>query len=269
MTKIITAALLFTASITINAHAGFISGSQTLSNGNAVALQGLEWMPFTYTAGFSRDYVSSTSGWTDRFNNTWSSNDWRYATRTETETLINSLWGGVFDGYSSDNAIGAEWFIRTFGGLAYDTGFGNSRQDGKYTDIGTGYKNLDSSSFFFGQISECTSQKSVGCYGYVVHATNFDRGDITGQRVKPLGSAVAYQNNSGALGFFGDSYGGNFGLTPQNMLINNNNITNSRGSMLVRTSQAPISTVPTPSPITLLALGLIGLVWARRAKTAG
>jgi hypothetical protein len=226
-------------------------------------------MPLTYTAGLSRNYVASTSGWTDRFNHTWNSNDWRYATRTETETLINSLWGGIYDGYSSDNAIGAEWFIRTFGGIAYDTGFGDSRQDGSYSDIGTGYKNLNSSSFFFGQIGECNTQTSVSCHGYVSHAANYDRGDIIGQRVKPLNSAVAYRKDTGELGFFGDAYGGNFGLVAQNLFITNSDSSSSRGSLLVRTSHAPISAIPTPSPITLLGLGLIGLVWARRHKTAG
>lgn len=69
-------------------NATLISGQRILSNGKSVALQGLGWLPLTYTSGMSRTDIED--GFTDHFGNTWDSSYWRYATRAETETCDNT-----------------------------------------------------------------------------------------------------------------------------------------------------------------------------------
>lgn len=101
--------LLLAGCLSASANATFISGNKYLSNGSKVALQNLEWMPLTYTAGLTR--VDIEDGFTDRFGNTWGADEWRYATKDETETLILSLWDKEFDGWSRGNAVGAWWFL--------------------------------------------------------------------------------------------------------------------------------------------------------------
>lgn len=99
------------------AHAGFISGNQVLANGNQVALQGLEWMPLSYTAGKTVHEVEG--GFTDNTGTVWAASDWRYATSAEVATLFSSLPGAVkiYNYYNSSNVDAASWFLSNFGSL--------------------------------------------------------------------------------------------------------------------------------------------------------
>jgi len=72
---------------------------------NVSGIENIEWLELTVTAGKSRLEVESmltTGGVLD---------GWRYASRSEVETLYDSLWGGTTDGYSSDNFAGARSFF--------------------------------------------------------------------------------------------------------------------------------------------------------------
>lgn len=104
------------------AHAGFISGNQVLANGNQVALQGLEWMPLSYSAGKTVNEVEG--GFTDNTGTVWAASDWRYATAAEVTTLLSSLLGAGESFYSpgASNVDGVSWFFSNFGslGVNYD-----------------------------------------------------------------------------------------------------------------------------------------------------
>lgn len=261
MKKIIATALLFAAGTTLNAHAAFISGNQTLTNGNTVALQGLEWMPLTHTAGLSRNYVSSATGWTDSFNNSWSASDWRYATREETETLINSLWDGVYNEWSKENAIGALWFINAFGGLAHDTGYGPSRIDNKSSAFN--WQNYDYTNFLFGAPNECAAEPGSACVGRVAAGESYQL-SISSYNIKQAAFMQAYQANDGALGFFSEHLGGNFGISTDNLFELGTYSNDIAGSLLVRTAPLPPQQVPVPGNLGLLGLGLLAVALARR-----
>ncbi|HFG2245911.1 TPA: hypothetical protein ACGF9S_003386 [Vibrio cholerae] len=144
MKKLFAAALLLTAGFSMSAHAGFISGPKTFDGGKSVDLQGLEWMPLTYTAGLSRNQVEAAGGFTDRFGGVWNAGVWRYATRNETETLLGSLWGGRFNGWSHDNFAGAAIFLQWYGALYKDN-------------------NLSGSQFIFGADGECYPAMARTC----------------------------------------------------------------------------------------------------------
>lgn len=135
MKRVFSAVIFLSLVVSMSAYAGLISGNHTTDGGKSVNLQGLEWMPLTHTAGLSRSQVGSSNGFTDRYGNEWKSGDWRYATRSETEILLGSLWGGVYSGFSSDNYDGAKWFFDFFGGIAFDTWINNERTDGKSWDF--------------------------------------------------------------------------------------------------------------------------------------
>ena len=264
MKKIIATALLFVAGMTSTAHASFISGSQTLANGKTVALQGLEWMPLSYTAGFSRNYIESTNGWTDRFDNKWSASDWRYATRTETAALINSLWDGVFDTWSKDNSIGALWFLNKFGGLGFDSGYGTGRNDVKSN--GFNWQNYEYTNFLFGAQNACDPQPGTACLGRVAAGENYQL-SITAYNIKQAAFMQSYQANSGALGFFAEELGGDFAISSVNQFVAGRFGADDAGSLLVRTAPLPPQQVPTPGIISLLGLSLLALVSSRRRKT--
>ena len=104
--------------ISLNTSASIISGVHTLSDGREVALQGLEWLSLEHTANMSRNEVEG--GFTDQYGMVWADDDWRYASRTETETLLGSLWDNVYNGWSNGNYIGSKWFIDNFQGLGFD-----------------------------------------------------------------------------------------------------------------------------------------------------
>ncbi len=130
-------------------HAAIINGSTNTEyqSGKFANLQGLEWLSLDMTKGQSRNSIESGYG-------NYLSKGWRYADRTETETLLGSLWGGT-NGFSRNNFSGASWFLDNF-----STTFQIGR--------------VRASSFFYGNDGECSRSLSSTCLGGVA-ALNFGR----------------------------------------------------------------------------------------------
>lgn len=251
---------LLLASWTFEAHAGFISGNHILQNGNNVALQGLEWMPLTYTSNISRFNIES--GFTDHFNNNWKVGDWRYATRGETEKLINSLWGGEYNGWSANNADGAWWFLNNFGGLAYDEGVCELRKNNVQNEFPrTGF---DYSYFSFGATSECSQFASYGCVGLVQGLANSVY-DMFAQNKPYSVPVVSYYQNSGNAGYFDDQHGGDFQHNQNNQSFPTDFSSPWHGNLLVRQQIIP-EVVPLPSSLSFFAIASLGMLILRRRK---
>ncbi len=254
--KLIT--LFFCLLVFATANATIISGSHTTTGGKTVALQGLEWLSLDHTQQMSRDQVENAGGWTDRYGTSWNAGDWRYASRAETETLINSLWGGNWDGWSNDNHDGASWFIDIFEGLGFDSGSGYTRTDG--TSSSRGWTNYDYSSFYFGDDGDCHSLSSHTCVGNVRSADNYQQ-DINGAYINGA-YGTSYSANTGVMGSIKDTGGANMGINPANSMNVKTDASSHIGSLLVRNS-----TVPEPSSLVILSLGLLGLRFQRRRRT--
>lgn len=79
------------------------------SPGYFADLQGLEWLSLDETVGISRFDIENGYGG-------FFANGWRYATRNETETLLNSLII-TYLGSAPENMAAATWFLDTFGRL--------------------------------------------------------------------------------------------------------------------------------------------------------
>ncbi|MCP5144761.1 MAG: hypothetical protein H6978_08045 [Gammaproteobacteria bacterium] len=215
----------------VEAASAAVVNSGTSTNAD---LQGLEWLSLDVTAGMSREDVEASALLTTE--------GWRYATRSETEALINSLWGGVYNGYSPDNAPGALDFLTTWGILS---------------TANSGYTNPKSSSFIFGESGACDASPAYSCLGTVTHFDDSPHGWLvlnvnTGLNESPY--------VSGMVGFFSDNVGGNFGVTDSNQLRLNVSQNAATGSLLVREA----SPVPLPPALSFLALGLFSLIGARR-----
>ena len=75
---------------------------------NVQGIENLDWLELTATANHSRNQVEELIG-----DGTFEG--WRYATRTEVETLYDSLWGGTTETWSVDNYVGARTFFDAFG----------------------------------------------------------------------------------------------------------------------------------------------------------
>lgn len=241
--------------------ATIISGSATTSGGKTVALQGLEWLSLHHSRDLSRTEIESAAGWTDAEGTTWAAGEWRYATRSETETLINSLWGGTYDGWSPDNADGALWFLDVFGGLSFDI---RSGVFGTYTDgdlNSTVWRNLDGSTFFYGSEGEC-GPTGVSCRGRVDGANNYTFNNISGINVATGVTEVSYVKSTGSLGYFRENSGGDFGLTTDNLTLLNTSSSRNYGSMLVRNTA---TAVPVPPMLFVLLVGLC-LIGVSRPK---
>lgn len=260
---------------TLPAHAGLISGAHSTDGGKTVALQGLEWMSLEHTANISRNTIEDANGFTDRYGTTWASDDWRYATRVETETLLGSLWGGVYDGWSADNADGAKWFINNFGGIAYDRGYGNNRIDYKHNNFGK--TQLDFSGFYFGLDGDCSTNKKVSCEGIVYHAENYNRNFHQHPNINPNLHATnvltgnyeqSHIANQGEVGRFIETYGLNAGRISDNAIITKSFSRPYWGSILVRNASSTTSSqaVSEPQTIALFSLGLLGLGAVRKRK---
>ncbi|WP_411991385.1 PEP-CTERM sorting domain-containing protein [Agarivorans sp. DSG3-1] len=243
-TKTLSAFVVIVSSFTANAT--FISGDYTLENGKEVALQGLEWMPLTYSQSYSRLYVEA--------------DDWRYATRSETATLLNSLWGGVYLGFSNDNFIGASWFINYFGGLGMDTSFGLNRVDLKLNN--STWDNYDVSQFFFGKDKECSDELRLSCIGEAASADGFYRSLAT----KNIHTGYkGYMQARTPLGYFDSRSGVDAGLNNDNRVRGKSNSSSMLGSLLVR--QPTIVEVPEPGSLGLLMVSLFGLLVRRVMST--
>ena len=82
------ASILLLVSGQVNAGIINIANTNTeYDTGKFADLQGLNWLTLDETQNQSRQSVlDGFGGYID--------NGWRYATRNETETLVNSIWGG-------------------------------------------------------------------------------------------------------------------------------------------------------------------------------
>lgn len=235
-------------------NASLISGAHSTGAGKTVNLQGLEWMSLDYTAGLSRSFIEG--GFTDNYGQVWQAGEWRYATRAETGMLLNSLWGGVYDWWATDNADGAAWFIENFMGLAFDTGTGIDRVDG--TQSNALWRDYDWSDFFFGKEGECSADSTDSCLGTVGWMSDY-RQNLASFNV--FTSVVELAHLSGEpMGWIGDNTGAEFNWTPANLTTNIDASDATLGSLLVRKASA----VPEPSALAIMALGLLVLSIRRR-----
>lgn len=94
--------------LTVPFVAASIVGPSSTSLGKSVNLGGLEWLELTATENLLRSQVAADAGG-------FISAGWRYATRSETEALLDSLWAGTSEEQSADNFDGARWFFDHFG----------------------------------------------------------------------------------------------------------------------------------------------------------
>lgn len=260
MKKIILTSLFFLAFSSHPTQAEFIYGNYTTEGGKTVNLQGLEWMPLTYTQGLSRAAIEASSGFTDRFGNSWQSGVWRYASHEETAALLKSLWGGKYTTLSRNNGDGANWFLNTFGGLSFDSGYGPHRIDG--WGVGDGFTHYEHSLFFYGNNDECSGVNySMTCFGYVKGAYNYAY-DTTGFDIKSKVEELAYKANSGLIGQFSGDAIDTKAVYP--VWFYRNAGLGDAGSLLVRNKGSTSSPIPTPTSISLFLIGFCGLSLLRR-----
>ena len=225
----------------INASAALISSATvSVSYGD---LQGLEWLSLDVTVGRSRTDVESDT--------VLNADGWRYATRQETETLVNSVSSSGVSGTSHVHYAGARWFLDNFGVL-------NIVNDDFYVD-------LNSSAFFFGEYGECSADHNQSCYGSLATFENYGR-DV----FSPVNNGTywaydqTYRAWHGHAGIVTDRLGANMGYTSENYVTSIDNVSSAFGSLLVREA----SVVPIPAALWLFGSGLLGLVGMARRKKA-
>lgn len=247
MKKLLTAALVLTAGLSMSAHASLISGPITFDGGKLVNLQGLEWMPVTYTAGLSRDDVEL--GFSD-VTKEWGKGGWRYATRNETNLLLGSLWGGRYDGWSYDNFAGASKFLEIFGH--------------------TWINNEDNfvSAFLFGEVGACNVNFPSVCYGQVGQYKNYPYEYTAMDKLYNWLSTTSYVPGQAGMGWFSDDHGVDMARGGVDVAVGMNDSSSILGSLLVRSGDTPVATVSSPAALSLLALGLCGLLLRRRKIAA-
>lgn len=256
------------------ANAGFISGEQSFQdvNGNSksVNLSGLEWLSLDHTLGMSRDDIDGKD-WTDTKGNSWNSNEWRYATRAETNALINSLWGGTYDGVGYNNYQGANWFADHFGMVS---------------GTADGWTNYQRSYFFYGAAGDCSTDPTISCSGRIYKADDADT-SLASYSVNRDNTTIGYNpfvhvlDSSGAIKRAQQGFGyisqadGNAAVLSDAFLVGQNATqfdwvstrdvsfsSSSRSSLLVRN-------VSEPSTILLFSMSLLGLgIRARRKVKA-
>lgn len=209
-------------------YAAVIFGEHYTNSGKFVDLGGLDWLSLDETSGVSRTSVEDGSA------GNWLSDGWRYSTRTETEALLDSLWGGTTEGYYWDNFDGASWFMNNFGALWTYT---------NHLD-----RNISETHFFFGNQGECTPSSTYSCIGSV-------RLDVDPKSTSPY---LSY-------GWFVDGFGLSIGSSkPINeaYILRSSQDQFNQASLLVRTHV----TVPEPSIIPLLIIGIIGFAVILRQR---
>lgn len=225
-------------------YAAIISLTNTnteYSAGLFADLQGLEWLTLDETLGVSRSSIEDGSS------GNWLNEGWRYASRNETETIVNSIWGGTTDGWSSDNSAGAKWFVDVFGATY-------QQNDSEFT-------NLVFSRFWFGDNLECDSSIGTTCEGGVGYADNI--GFSISAPVLADGQwnlETTYIADDGPAGNIQDFRGANLGRIPDNNSGPSDATLTELGNLLVR----DITPVPTPTTLPLFGIGLVGLGWLRR-----
>jgi len=238
------------------ANAGLISGAHTTIGGKDVALQGYEWMSLDHTAGLSRETIENVNGFTDRYGTTWDAGDWVYASRTQTEVLMNSLWGGTYDGWATESVDGTKWFLENFGELKGDTWTGTTRTDGVKTDV---FGGDFQSSFFFGNDGECSVDTARTCIGIARYFAEVD--EVWGAWNVKTKTREPSNVAGGPVALTDGMYGYDTGSTTTNWAVwKNARVRNVEGSLLIRAVD-----VPEPSTLAIFALGLMGLA-SRRLK---
>ena len=255
--KYLLIALLLSFASISNAAIIDISNTNTeYASGMFSDLQGLQWLSLEQTQGQSRESIESGFG-------NYFSEGWRYATALETETLINSVWGGNYSGYSQDNASGAKWLIDVFSSGALTPAH---VQSGSYSNGASffDYSGRSQIQFIYGYENDCSFDINRSCYGVSVYAEEFtssmhDPLDIhTNQQISGL-----FLNPS-SVGYFDDLRGLNIGQYDRSAnsgqpILDNNVVFQNVGHLLVRS-------VPEPSIIVLFGAGIIGLGLVRRRK---
>lgn len=247
MKKHLVAALLLTAGLSMSAHAGLISGPQTFADGKIVNLQGLEWMPLTYTWGLSRNQVEAVGGFTDRFGGVWNASDWRYASRAETEALLGSLWGGRYEGFSTDNYDGAAAFFALFDPRQYNSYWARSN-------------------FAFGKDGDCDLSPTMTCSGSIWAIRAFDGSGGARDKLNEW-EYLELPFTAANIGMFADDAGAAMGRTDDNRVVSKAS-SGEWSHLLVRRVDSPVTTVNAPSALSLFALGLCGLLLRRRKIAA-
>jgi len=229
------------------ANAGSIISTGTVDthfgNGRQAALQTLEWLHLGETAGVSRDDVLDNKGVS------FVEQGWRYATRGEAETLITSLWGGVYNGWSADNHVGADWFVDTFG-FTQDLSDNPSLPGWQW------------SRFFFGNAGECDPDPQFACVGLIQRAHDADQ-DFVSENVVSGIPELAYENDPDAIvgvGYLREDWGTDMGTDPANTRFPTRLSLDDTAHLLVREIALP--------PTALLFLcGLLGLRYSRLRST--
>ena len=210
-------------------------------------------MSLDHTAGLTRATIENVNGFTDRYGTKWNAGDWVYASRTQTEVLMNSIWGGTYEGWANESVDGSKWFLENFGELNFDTWNGNTRTDGTSGDYGGDFH----SQFFFGNDAECNINQNHTCIGlvrYLGEYSQFDARNVhTGQieSSNPGGTPMAYVSDSQCY------YTSQTTINHTSSKILASNVI---GSLLIRATH-----VPEPSTLAIFALGMIGLA-SRRFK---
>jgi len=194
-------------------------------------IENIQWLELTETANMSRISVEAELGSGGLFDG------WRYATRTETETLYDNLWGGTTEGWSTDNYNGAQLFFDTFGISDTYAYSGNSG----YSPGGNAQWQA-----YFGESSECGGSSTFTCTANIIIED------------------VAF-GGSQNLGYFLDENGLSTGIDAINSqsYISKRGSGEGLGSHLVR----DVSAVPIPASIWLLGSGFIGLTGFAKRKT--
>lgn len=214
---------LFSLTLLISSmvQAHIVSGIHFTEGGKAVDLQGLEWLSLDRTRGISRSDIENGYG------GLWEEG-WRYANRLQTETLLQSLWGGDYKWGYPDYGDGADWFFRSLAHgplLFYESVLRN---------------------FFYGAEGECSNDLMLGCQGY---------------------AKVAYSNvGLPPTGWFYNDQG--LDATIANPVTVNSNLQDSHfGSLLIRVVAVPepnVVAVAEPNAIYLFGIGLFALFGLKR-----
>ncbi|REL28512.1 PEP-CTERM sorting domain-containing protein [Thalassotalea euphylliae] len=245
------------STIATTANAGLISGTHEFQNGfgqtQQVDLQGLEWLSLDSTFGLARLDIENQV-WTDKAGTTWQADDWRYATRQETNTLLNSLSANLRDGWSVSNYQGADWFADNFGMIDYTRDEFNFAQRAWFN---------------YGDTFECSANEGRTCQGlievaaeaHVSHVINF--GSSYNFVTNRESSSLFDPNQHTGIGFIAEKYGAEFGLQSGAFTSTTNEEHFRVANLLVR--NAPVD-VPEPAPLSLLAGALVALGIMRKRK---